>query len=74
MFASMVLIYWPAGREARVMRGATTSSRPDPGERLSAGGVAVLLVFAAVTFAPTVLIPPGHRRLELLPPYFLSGI
>ena len=51
MFASMVLIYWPRGTEASVMWNATTSSRPDPSERLSAGGVAALLVFGAVTLA-----------------------
>jgi hypothetical protein len=47
MFASMVPIYWPRGTEASVMGGATTSSS----ERLSAGGVAALLVFGAVTLA-----------------------
>jgi hypothetical protein len=41
----------PRGTEASVMGDATTSSRPDPSERLSAGGVAALLVFAAVTLA-----------------------
>jgi hypothetical protein len=48
MFASMIPIYW---RPQSVMGDATTSSRPDPGERLSVGGVAVLLVFGAVTLA-----------------------
>jgi hypothetical protein len=49
MFASMVPIYWPRGTDASAMGDATTSSRPDRSERLSAGGVAALLVFAAVT-------------------------
>ena|SRR5438128_2345672 len=47
MFASMVPIYWPAGRKRAL--GATTSSRPDPGARLFA--YAALPVFGAVTLA-----------------------
>ena len=49
MFASMVPIYWSARRGTSVMRGATTSSRPDPLARLLA--YSMLLVFGAVTLA-----------------------
>ena len=58
MFASMIPIYWRAGRKRALMRSATTAPSPDLGSRWSARQVAttsiafaVLLVFGAVTLA-----------------------